>query len=154
MSISPVVDANYRLHPTDLDGAPRRVIIANVTYQGIEEMTPVLHFVGQTKRLVLSAEQVEQVIAITGTLLYSRWVGTPLILSPDTVGQATTISIQPVSGRRGQPMPVQLSEDRRGWILALTVVSILLLISATFAILNLETLLASLQLLRDNWPLR
>jgi hypothetical protein len=50
MSISPIVDANYRLQAVDLEGMARHVVIANVTYQGVEEMTPVLHFVGQTKR--------------------------------------------------------------------------------------------------------
>ena len=55
--------------PADLGGRPRRVIIANVTYQGIEEMTPVLHFAGQPKRLALTRPMAQQLTAATGTSL-------------------------------------------------------------------------------------
>ena len=153
-SISPLVDADYRLHAADLAGFPRHVVIANVTYQGIEEMRPVLHFEGQTKRLVLSPGQVNQLIDITGTVLSSRWIGVPLILQPSAKGEAQ-IAILPVTHKlRGQPMPVTISEDRRGWLLAISIVGVLLSISLLFAFLNLPMLVATLQELRDNWPLR
>lgn len=155
MSISPIVDANYRLQPADLEGVARRVVIANVTYQGVEEMTPVLHFVGQTKRLVLSLEQVGQIIDITGTPLFSQWIGLPIILQPHAERTESHILIKAVTPKlRGQPMPIYVSEDRRGWYLALSVVGLLLSTSIIFAALNMTTILAAMQQLRDNWPLR
>jgi hypothetical protein len=155
MSISPIVDANYRILPEDLEGIARHVIVANVTYQGVEEMAPVLHFAGQTKRLVLSAEQVGQMIEITGTTLFPQWVGVAIILQPHVAQNGSSILIKAVTAKmRGQPMPVYVSEDRRGWIMALSVVGLLLSSSIIFAALNITTILAAIQQLRDIWPLR
>jgi hypothetical protein len=155
MSISPIVDADYRLYVADLEGSARRVVIANVTYQGVEEMTPVLHFVGQTKRLVLSPEQVQQMFEITGTILYPGWIGAAVILQPPNAREEPHIHIKAATAmQRAQPMPVYVSEERRGWALALSVVGLLLSVSAIFAALNLDTILLALQQFRDNWPLR
>src|SRR4051812_25358162 len=127
MSISPIVDAGYRLQAADLEGAARQVVIANVTYQGVEEMTPVLHFIGQSKRLVLSPQQVGEVIEVTGTTLFQQWVGTSIILQPVVSKKESHILIQAVNPKRNaQSMPVYLPPDKRGWYLALTVVAILL----------------------------
>jgi hypothetical protein len=155
MSISPIVDADYRLQPADLAGSARRVVISNVTYQGVEEMAPVLHFAGQTKRLVLSHEQVEQMLDITGTILYPRWIGVPILLFPPAAIDGAQIQIKAVTARqRGSPMPVYVSEDRRGWILALSVVGLLLSTSILYAALNIDAILAGIEQLRANWPLR
>lgn len=152
MSISPIVDADYRLHIADLQGQARQVVIANVTYQGIEEMVPVLHFEGQTKRLVLSAEQAAQVIQITGTPLFERWVNTSVILRPHITKTESRIIIQPINPKRkAQAMPTYVSEDRRGWYLALALVGILLTISTAYAMLNIENIMFAIQQLRDNW---
>jgi hypothetical protein len=138
-----------------LQGTARLVEIANITYQGVEEMTPVMHFAGQTKRLVMSPQQVQEMLEITGTILYPHWIGTRILLQPKSSGDHTSISISaPSATRRGQPMPAFVSEDRRGWYLALSVVGILMAASVAFALLNLETVIASVQLLRDNWFLR
>lgn len=153
MSISPIVDADYRLYPHDLDGIPRQVVIANVTYQGVEEMTPVLHFEGQTKRLVLTPEQVRELIEITGTVLYPKWIGLPVILQPHITRHESRIHIIPAGAKvRAQPMPTYVSEDQRGWILAMSVVGLLLSLSAIFVALNFNSLLTILQELRDYWP--
>jgi hypothetical protein len=155
MSLSPIVDANYRLQPADLEGRARHVVITNVTYQGVEEMTPVLHFAGQSKRLVLSSDQVRQMIEITGTTLFPQWIGVSIVLQPRTTPKESFILIKPLNPRqRALPMPVYVSEDRRGWYLALTVVGLLLAVSILYAALNAATLLATVQQLRDNWPLR
>jgi hypothetical protein len=155
MSISPTVDANYRLHAADLEGIARRVIIANVTYQGVEEMTPVLHFIGQSKRLVLSPDQVGQLVDVTGTTLFRQWIGLPIILQPHTTKQESLIRLKAVGpNQHAQPMPVYVPDDRRGWYLALIVVGLLLATSAIYAALNFTTILTAAQQLRDYWPLR
>ena len=155
MSISPIVDAEYRILPADLEGHTRLVEIANVTYQGVEAMTPVLHFMGQTKRLVMTPEHATQLLEITGSILHEQWIGVTVLLQPRVTKKESRILIQPVSRKaRGQPMPSYVSDDRRGWILALSLVGIFLATSLTIASLNLDTLLSTLQQLRDNWPLR
>jgi len=155
MSISPIVDTSYRLQPADLQGAPRQVVITNVTYQGVEEMTPVLHFEGQSKRLVLSPQQVSQLIELTGTTLFQQWVGIPIILKPQISKRDSTILIRTINPKwRGRPMPVYVPEDRRGWYLALILVGLLLLASMIYAALNANAILNGVQQLRDNWPMR
>lgn len=155
MSTSPIIDANYRLHPTDLAGAARQVVIANVTFQGVEAMAPVLHFVGQTKRLVLTPEQVRQMIDITGTSLFPQWYGVAVILHPKTSKKQGTIELKAVTAHpRAQPMPIVITEDKRGWRLSFAVVGLLLLLSTLYATINAATLLTAIQQLRDNWPLR
>lgn len=155
MSTSPIIDANYRLHPTDLAGAARQVVIANVTFQGVEAMTPVLHFVGQTKRLVLTPEQAQQMLEITGTSLFPQWHGVALILQPKRTKKQSTIEVKAVTAhQRGQPMPIATTEDKRGWRLSFAVVSLLLLLSTLYAAINATQLLTVIQQLRDNWPLR
>jgi hypothetical protein len=155
MSISPIVDAGYRLHPLDLQGIARQVVIANVTYQGVESMTPVLHFVGQSKRLVLTHEQVTQMVEITGTSLFSQWIGISVILQPQKSKGQTSIVIKAVTLRqRGQPMPVYVHEDKRGWRLSLIVVGSLITASSLYVVLNITSLLAAFQELRAYWPLR
>jgi hypothetical protein len=155
MSISPIVDAGYRLQPADLEGAARQVVIANVTYQGVEEMTPVLHFAGQSKRLVLSSQQVEEIIDITGTTLFQQWVGTAVVLQPKIGKSESHILIRAVNPKRSAKlMPIYLPPDRRGWYLALTIVGLLLALSLIYVVLNTPAILDGIQQLRDNWPLR
>jgi hypothetical protein len=155
MSISPLVDAGYRLQPADLEGASRQVVIANVTYQGVEEMTPVLHFAGQTKRLVLSPQHVEQVIKITGTTLFQQWIGATLVLQPRITKNDSAIWIHAAGpGRRARPMPVYVSEDKRGWYLALSVVGLLILASVIYFLINGAAVLEAVELLRDYLSLR
>ena len=155
MSTSPIVDANYRLQPADLEGTARQVVIANVSFQGLEAMTPVLHFAGQTKRLVLSPEQVRQMMEITGTTLFPQWIGVPVVLKPETIQAQTTIHLKAATPNlHARPMPVAITDDKRGWRLSLIVVATLLSLSTLYALLNASMLLPIIQQLRDNWPLR
>lgn len=154
-SISPIVDDNYRLRSSDLEGMARHVVIANVTYQGVERMIPVLHFVGQSKRLVLSPDQVEQIIDITGTTLLPQWKGTTIVLQPGKGKDAAHILIKSITqNKHARPMPIYMPDDKRGWYFALTVVGTLLAASVAYAALNIESILAAVQQLRDNWLLR
>ncbi len=154
-SISPIVDAKYRIQPADLEGVARQVVIANVTYQGVEEIAPVLHFVGQTRRLVLSPDQVEQMINIARTAHFPLWIGISIILQPHKTKNESVILLKAVNSKQhAQPMPQYSSEDYRGWTLALLIVGVLLATSILFALLNVSTILTVLQQLRDTWPLR
>ncbi len=111
-----VYDA-YRLHPRDLDG-PRAVAIRRVTYEGVEELRPVLYFEGLPKPLVLSGEQARALARWTGEALCERWVGHGVTLSPAEggilMGQA---SVEPRQRERVRPsfsLPPMLTTLPRG----------------------------------------
>ena len=93
MSISEIVDQEYRLQPADVAGRPRRLVIANVSYQGVEQLAPVLHFEGMTKRLVLSADSVRDLVNLPGTPIFSNWIGITVVLETSRVDGVDTIGI-------------------------------------------------------------
>ena len=112
-----VYDA-YRLHPRDLDG-PRATAIRRVTYEGVEELRPVLYFEGLPKPLVLSGEQARALTRWTGEALCERWIGHAVVLSPAEggilLGQA---SAEPPHRQHGRPAlslpPVLATLSRSG----------------------------------------
>ena len=67
MSLSELVDEGYRLDAADLQGKQNQVVISNVSYQGVEEISYVLHFEGIPKRLTLNHEQWRQLAETTGS---------------------------------------------------------------------------------------
>jgi hypothetical protein len=76
MSRAPVVDERYSLQPGDLAGNVRRVVIQNVSYQGVEELTPVLHFAQAALRpLPLDVAQRSELIRLSHSALSSDWIG-------------------------------------------------------------------------------
>jgi hypothetical protein len=143
MSISSSVDERYRLYATDLNGRPRHVVIANVTYQGLEEVNPVLHFVGQSKRLVLTPAQCHQMVLLTGTALFIEWIGRPIILKPDATNPGA-IELASPTALRASVMPVERTDNQRGWRLAWLVVGLVATASALYWVINLSGLSAYL----------
>jgi hypothetical protein len=138
MSLSPPLDERYRLTYADLAGQPRRLRIANVTTQGLEDLVPVLHFDGTTKRLVLTPVQSQQLIALTGSTIFSDWIGQMVILQPRRAGSERQIALQPPDGPvRGHAMPPPRTDDERGWRLALVVVGLVALASLAYIAFNL-----------------
>lgn len=93
MSISEIVDAEYRLQPADVAGRPCRLVITNVSYQGVEQLAPVLHFEGMTKRLVLSADCVRDLVNLSGTPIFSNWIGITVVLESSRVDGVESIGI-------------------------------------------------------------
>jgi hypothetical protein len=151
MSISPTVDDHYRLQPADLAHAPRRLVISNVSYQGLEAMTPVLHFEGQSKRLVLSAQQVSQLVELTGTSLFQQWRGRTIVLVPPKKPQDQEIRITAAhAGQKAQPMPDDLHTDRREWRMALIIVGLIALSSAAYtAVIHFDLLTPAQEFLQQ-----
>lgn len=148
MSISQLIDDGYRLTPADLDGRPRRLRIANVTTQGLEELVPVLHFDQLTKRLVMTPTQSQQLIAITGSALFSDWIGQTLVLQPRRIaGEWQIVILDPKGPHHGHAMPTPRTEDQRGWRTAWLVVGLIALASAIYMAFNyayIDSLLAPL----------
>lgn len=127
MSRVEIVDQEYRLQAGDLGQTPRRVLITNVTMQGLETMAPTLHFAGEPKRLPLSREQSQALIEITGTAVTQQWIGATVYLVPTSSGSSPAIRIlaTPPKSRSG------VQDDRRlptprAWVAALLVLAILI----------------------------
>jgi hypothetical protein len=94
MSRALVVDECYRLQHTDLRGAPQRAMIRYVSFQGLEELTPVLHFEGAPgKHLALDASQRRELIQTLHSSLCSDWVGQTIELRPRGENQHPAIEI-------------------------------------------------------------
>jgi hypothetical protein len=138
MSISDIVDERYRLHVADLEGRPTRAVIVNVTYQGVEELSPVLHLEGFAKRLVLSSTQSQELMRITGTAILSDWVGHQVELRPVAGGGEKRIAIRPIRRRRIDFRPPRrwLRGERGGWLVALLVVLLFFLASMMYIYYN------------------
>jgi hypothetical protein len=94
-------------------------------------------------------------IDITGTSLFPQWIGMTVILQPQTSqGQASILLMAVTPHQRGRPMPVSVTEERRGWRFASLAVGFLLTVSIVYATINMTAILTVIQELRDNWPLR
>ncbi len=135
MSRSEIVDAEYRLQPADLPGPSTRVVIANVSYQGVEQMVPVLHFEGMTKRLVLTPDLVQRIVNLTGTPIFSRWVGITLVLEASRFDGVNAISV--VAAENSPYAANALTYDRNDdwhWRIALVTISILAVLILMFAL--------------------
>ncbi len=126
------------------------MIIANVTYQGIEEMTPVLHFAGQPKRLALTRPMAQQLTAATGTSLRAAWMGREILLQPQMGPEGPTIEILPAQGSRASTtIPPRLGPDEHGWRTALAIVLVVAIAGAVYTYVFLPQLQANLaELLR------
>ncbi len=142
MSISEIVDEKYRLHATDLHGRAQYVTISNVSYQGIEDLNPVLHFTGTTKRSVLNQAQCQNLIQLTGSLIFTDWIGREVLLEPRaTEGEAEIL----IRSQRGGFLRRRLTgrttnPDLLGWIVAVAVVITLLAISSLYVSTHLDRL--------------
>lgn len=93
MSVSDAVETGYRIQPTDLRGQETVRLIVNVSYQGIEDMSPVLHLDGTTKRLALDQEQSRQMMILTQSSIPEDWVGARIRLIPKGAASGATVTI-------------------------------------------------------------
>lgn len=113
MSISAAVDEGYRIHLADLDGQEWEWVITNVSYQGVEEMSPVLHLQGLSKRFVLDAEQSRQMMALTRSPIPEEWIGATIRVAPKQTADNGSIAITsaklPVVPHRWPPVATRLA---------------------------------------------
>jgi hypothetical protein len=83
MSRAEIVDSEYRLHATDLTTGDQIVTITAISLQGLEEAQPVAHFAETRKRLPLDESHCRTLILLTGSTLFSDWVGYSIRLRLD-----------------------------------------------------------------------
>jgi len=141
MSLSPIVDQRYRLKPTDIGQATLRVTIQNVSFQGVEELKPVLHLVEfPTKRFVVDRAQCQALIRLTGSPLLLDWIGHQIDLKTITAEEQTNILIAAPQAAHWPWQQVQ-SSTRAGnyqplWTSILLLIVLLLIFGAAYALDN------------------
>ena len=100
MSFSSTVDHRYRFIAAHLGGRSRTVMVTRVSYQGVENLQPMLHFEGIAKPLALDMTQRLVVSQIARSTAVSDWVGIMMELHPVEQDQRSWIEITPVGVKR------------------------------------------------------
>lgn len=118
MSISSVIDERYRLHPRDLGRSSIQVTIQNVSWQGVEQLNPLLHLREfPQKRLLLNQRQMQRLLEITGSTLERDWIGHTLQLRSEYDDGELIIALYPMATTREYFAPhrpiLQLHETTR-----------------------------------------
>ncbi len=139
MSRVAIIDHAYRLQAADLGRQLIRVQITSVSLQGLEESRPMLHLAEFPNRpLVLEAEQRNALIRITGSALFSDWVGQTVRLRMVHNGKSVEIEALEVNAPL---LPIQRPAAIR-WPLrsinwrTLLLVIVILLVFAAVALLD------------------
>ena len=140
MSRATIIDHAYRLQAADLGRQPMRVKILSVSLQGLEESRPMLHLAEFPNRpLVLDAEQRNALMRITGSALFSDWVGQTVRLRMVHNGKSVEIEALEVNAPPLLPIhrPAAIRWPFRSinWR-ALLLVIIILLVFAAAALLD------------------
>ena len=135
MSISPVIDTRYRLGPRDIGRQDRMVTIQNVSWQGLEILTPLLHLREfPTKRLMLEKVQQQELIRITGSPRAEDWIGHTLLLAVRSDQDQLRIHLYPMQivptqihsrARVERSSPVQVPQSLRATLLLLLILLLL-----------------------------
>ena len=103
MSFSATIDYRYRLIAADLGGRSRSVIVTRVSYQGVENLQPMLHFESIGKPLALDPSQRLVVSQLARSTAVSDWVGLMMELHPVEYEGRSWIEITPIGGKRPRP---------------------------------------------------
>lgn len=144
ISLSDTIDVRYRLQAADLAGRPRPVLVRAVTLQGVETLTPLVHFEGMARPLALDLDQRIQIAEIARSHLLVDWIGLPLVLRPERAEGFETIRLVSTREQAGRVTPVASTNwinrraNRRRRMQVLVVV--LLLVAAYAATTLVETM--------------
>ena len=75
-----IVKASYRLKPPELHHRHTRALIRSVGMQGLETLTPLVHFDGILKPLLLHPDDVALLQEYTGSSLFANWEGREVVV--------------------------------------------------------------------------
>lgn len=133
MSISPIIDERYRLQPKDVGRSGMYVTVQNVSWQGVEQLRPLLHLREfPQKRLLLDQRQVQSLIEIAGSTLAQDWIGQRLVLVAEYDDGELVIMLRLATSATRSPVgwrpPLHLQETGRTLLLLLLLALILLLV--------------------------
>jgi len=141
MSLSPIIDDRYRLKPADIGRAILRVTIRNVSLQGVETLCPVLHL-GEfpNKRLVIDSTQCQVLIRLTGSPLFTDWIGQQIDLKTITDEGQAKITVSAPQAEKwlwpSAPSPARATPRHQLGPSLLLLSLLLLIFSAAYALDN------------------
>ena len=128
-----VVATRYRLQPADLPER-QQFVVRVVVGQGVETFTPVLHFAGLAKPLVLDAANATAMAALAASPLFDDWVGCSVELRVVTEAGFAQIRLGPVAGQPARHAPDSLPKGRTLRGALLLVVVLLLAIGVVYLV--------------------
>lgn len=132
MSISPIVDERYRLHPRDLGRGSVQVTVQNVSWQGVEQLQPLLHLREfPLKRLLLNQQQVQSLTEIVGSTLARDWIGHRLVLLVEYQVGEPVITLHSAAPTQGEPTewrPSRFTNERTRTLLLFLLLALLFLL--------------------------
>lgn len=152
---APRMESRYRMQPTDLFHGPAWLTIANVSYQGVERLRPVLHFAEHGKRLILNPRQCDELAALTGSAVPREWIGRRVVLEPYEDEGGPSIAILSSMPRRlfRPPRRRQIDPAVRAKQRRTTLALLLITVSLLAAVAYLEQSPAFWQWVADNQEL-
>lgn len=107
MSISPTIDNHYRLTPQDLGRRDHVVTISNVSWQGVETLSPLLHLHEfPTKRLALDAIQQQEIIQIFGSYSREDWIGQRVMIAAQSDHDQLRVHLFAATNREDDKRPL------------------------------------------------
>ena len=135
MSISPIIDQRYRLYPVDLGRDDWCVTIQNVSWQGLEQVAPLLHLREfPTKRLLLDPIQQQELQEITNSLQWADWIGQTLIIAAQSDHDRLRIHFYPLgiyhNPKRMSTPTIHIPESRSTTLLLLLLLILIFVIVA------------------------
>ena len=151
MSLSDVVDRRYRLNAAALEGRVRSAIVCSVSYEGVEDLRPLIRFEGLGRPLALDPVQRLDMARITHSTLLADWVGASVLLRPVRSDGHETIRLVGVEELERLPRWVPPAPPRPSLPLRalLRILAVTFLIVAAFAAANFVERLPNFQALLD-----
>jgi len=108
----------YRLQPEDLAGQRVEVTITNVSIEGLESLTPVLHFDQLKKPMVLDPGNANDLARITQSAVMEEWIGQSVSIAPIETEQGARLALfSPTQRTLDQPLsrPAHIDSRVRQW---------------------------------------
>ena len=130
-----IIQTRYRLQPQDLAGRRMDVTITNVTIEGLESLTPVLHFDGIEKPMALHPGDANDMARITHSAVLHEWIGQTVSIASIDTGNGPRLAIfSPEQQMLDQPLSrsPQVESRLRQWRTVLYALLLLLIVLFVF----------------------
>jgi hypothetical protein len=142
------VQRRYRLQPDDLAGKRVEATITNVTIEGLESLTPVLHFDRIAKPMILTPGDADDLAYITRSAVMEEWIGQTISIAPIDTEDGVRLAIYPTTMLTlSEPIarPPQIESRLKQWRSILYALLVLLIFLFVFLFENAGDAFARLQ---------
>ena len=112
------IQKRYRLQPEDLAGERVEATITNVSIEGLESLTPVLHFDRFEKPMLLDPGHANDLARITQSAVMEEWIGRSVSIAPIETAEGARLGLfSPTQRTLDQPLsrPPHVDSRLRQW---------------------------------------